>query len=353
VLTRRQFLAQGGALAASLALPSLPGLSGPPSLRKLIDIGPGGVIDPGSAQDYRVWSNRAWFAETRTGWIRLWADWPSLQPSRAFAIDDPRSPGYGSFASLDEQIRAARADGLRVMLLAYRHPSWANGSTSAYRIPPEGYPLDGAWSQFFQWLLRRYAGTVDAFELVNEPNHQLQPQRGVAGAVAELMQTAQAVSARLGHPALLLAPSAADVERVSAFTVDLLDALDARGYVPHAQQAWSHHNYSDVEARSTARLDAVRARLAGRWKGSPDVWITEGGARLEKMRRLYPLEDPLAAQATCLENAWASHSKAGVASLAQYLLYADPNYDCGLLEPAPATVKRPAYSTWSSFPLRA
>ena len=59
MLTRRQLLAQGGALAASLALPSsLPGLSGPPSLRKLIDIGPGGVIDPGSAQDYRVASNR-------------------------------------------------------------------------------------------------------------------------------------------------------------------------------------------------------------------------------------------------------------------------------------------------------
>jgi hypothetical protein len=353
-VTRRQFLARGGALAATLVLPSsLPLPSGPPSLRKLIDIGPGGVIDPGTAQDYRVWSNRAYFAETRTGWIRMWADWPSLQPSRAFAIDDPRNPGYRSFIALDEQIHAARADGLRVMLLAYRHPSWANGSASAYRIPPEGYPLDGGWSQFFQWLLRRYAGTVDAFELVNEPNHQLQPQRGIASAVAQLMQTAQAVSARLGHPALLLAPSAADVRAVESFTGDLLDALHAVGYVPHARQAWSHHNYSDVEARSTARLDAVRARLAGRWKGSSDVWVTEGGARLEKMRKLYPHEDPLAAQATCLEAAWSSHNKAGVAMLAQYLLYADPNYDCGLLEPAPSTVKRPAYATWSSFPLRA
>ena len=38
--------------------------------------------------------------------------------------------------------------------------------------------------------------------------------------------------------------------------------------------------------------------------------------------------------------------------LAQYLLYGDPNFDCGLLEPAPSTVKRPSYATWKSFPKR-
>jgi len=41
-----------------------------------------------------------------------------------------------------------------------------------------------------------------------------------------------------------------------------------------------------------------------------------------------------------------------VAMLAQYLLYADPNYDCGLLEAAPSTVKRPAYAVWKTFPKR-
>jgi len=351
VLTRRQLLARGGALAATFALPPLPLFSGPPSVRKLIDIGPGGVIAPGSPQDYRAYANRALFAETQTGWVRMWADWPSLQPDGAFAVDDPRSPGFGSLTALDEQIRLARTDGLRVMLLPYRHPLWL--ADDEYRVPAEGYPLDGAWSRFFEFLLTRYAGSVDAFELVNEPNHQLRPQAGVERAVAQLMQTAQSVSARHGHPRLLLAPSAADVKDVADFTSSLLDALDAIGYEAHAKQGWSHHNYSDVEGRTTARIDAVRAALAGRWKGRSDVYVTEGGARLERMRALYPLEDPLAAQAACLEAAWASHSRAGVGMLAQYLLYADPNYDCGLLEPAPATVKRPAYWAWKSFPRRA
>ena len=81
MLSRRQFLIRSGALAGGLALPVAPAFAAG-NLRKLIDIGPGGVIYPGSAQDYRYYSNRTYFADTQTGWIRMWADWPSLQPSR-------------------------------------------------------------------------------------------------------------------------------------------------------------------------------------------------------------------------------------------------------------------------------
>jgi hypothetical protein len=28
------------------------------------------------------------------------------------------------------------------------------------------------------------------------------------------------------------------------------------------------------------------------------------------------------------------------------------SFDCGLLEPAPSTFKRPAYATWKTFPKR-
>ena len=66
-------------------------------------------------------------------------------------------------------------------------------------------------------------------------------------------------------------------------------------------------------------------------------------------------EDPREAQARCLRDAWALHERpdgpgAGVAMFAQYLLYADPNFDCGLLDPYPSTVKRPAYEAWRAFP---
>src|SRR3954453_9088950 len=128
MLSRRQFLLRSGALAGGLALPVAPAF-GAGNLRKLIDIGPGGVINPGSPQDYRVYSNRTYFADTQTGWIRMWADWRSLQRSPAYRIDDPAGPGYAKLQALDAQILQACADGLAVLLLPYRHPTWANGTS--------------------------------------------------------------------------------------------------------------------------------------------------------------------------------------------------------------------------------
>src|SRR3954452_12685825 len=311
MLSRRQLLQRGGALAAGFALPVAP-CFGAGHPRKLIDIGPGGVIDPGSPQDYRAYSNRTYFADTQTGWIRMWADWPSLQPSRAHRIDDPASPGYGKLQALDAQIGQGCADGLRVLLLPYRHPTWANGTSELvpdsdaeiafepadrmssaawekyvangrdpavsnpsrraleYRVPAEGYPLDGSWSRFFESLYRRYhwgqrasGRWVHGFELVNEPNLQLWPQSvpstsddpfapstlTIGRTVARLMKTAQSVSARFGHSTRLYGPSSSDSDLGSRmvtpyldFTSNVLDAFPAVGYVPHSQQAWSYHN---------------------------------------------------------------------------------------------------------------
>ena len=83
--SRRQFLTRGALLAAAAAGVPLAaraaGTAAPPPppppprgkpLRKLLDIGPGGVIAPGSAQDLRVAGNAGYFAETGTRWIR----WP-------------------------------------------------------------------------------------------------------------------------------------------------------------------------------------------------------------------------------------------------------------------------------------
>src|SRR5262249_40239012 len=128
---------------------------------------------------------------------------------------------------LDEQIGRACADGLSVVLMAYRYPSWANGTATvaatagsdaevsfqcwdrmteqswmrylgsgrqslvydppraglAYRIPDEGHGPQSAWARFFEFLYARYhfgrrqsGRYVRAFELVNEPNLQLWPQ---------------------------------------------------------------------------------------------------------------------------------------------------------------------------------
>ena len=421
-LSRRELLGAGAALA--VGLPGLPPLHWPPpGPQKLLDIGPNGVIEPGSAQDLRAADNLAYYLDTRSRWIRLWADWATIQPLADFAIDDPRNPGAFRLAALDDQIRLAKASGLKVVLVAYRFPPWVNGTAElaarqgsdaeiafephermtegewdrwrraggdprrkelVYRLPDDPYGPSSEWARFFDFLYRRYGQAasplrVDALELVNEPNLQLWPQqrpapggnpfapgpRTIERTVAQLMATAQAVSARYGHATMLLAPSLSDGDtapsrrftRFEDFVPALLDALDAIGYVPHPQQAWSHHNYTDVEQRlADTRTQRLRGLLAGRWRGyaedrPPTVFVTEGGARVSAMPERYPREAPRAAQARCLRLVWERHrdpegAGAGVATLAQYLTYADPNFDCGLLDPFPSRVKRPAYEAW-------
>src|SRR3954453_92231 len=90
------------------------------NLRRLVVLGPAGTIYPGSAQDYRSASNRAFVKDTKTKWIRLWADWPTLMPARG-QFDAAR------LAALDAQIAQAKADGLKVMLTMFRFPTWAKG----------------------------------------------------------------------------------------------------------------------------------------------------------------------------------------------------------------------------------
>lgn len=423
MLDRRELLKRGLLLGAgAVGLGGLGGSPFPPRLTKLLDIGPGGVISPGSAQDLRYAGNRGYFADTRTPWIRMWADWPSLQPHPDYAPGDPRSPGHWKLQALDAQIRLANASGLRVMLMPYRFPTWANGTATLsarkggeeeiafrhadrmspadweryqrtgrepegrhaleYLLPADPYGPGSEWARFFAFLYGRYEGRVDGFELVNEPNLQLWPQQAppppgadpfapaettIEATVAQLLKTAQGISASHGHSTMLYAPSISDSDTASSrrytryddFVGALLDACASIGYEPHSRQAWSHHNYTDVEKRQTAtRTQLIRGLLAGRWAGhgdgSPTVFVTEGGARLSRMSVLYPGEDPREAQARCLRDAWALHQPgapagAGVAMLAQYLLYADPNFDCGLLDPYPSRVKRPAYAAWRAF----
>ncbi len=185
--TRRGLLRNGalalGALAAAGAA-SWEWLLGPRqaasgSLRRCVSLGANGVINPGSTQDYR--SCRAFLLETGTTWVRLWADWPSLQPESHLAPD--RGTGAWRLLELDKQIAQANADGISVILCSYRFPTWANGTASltaaqdaAYQLEdriaeggdpasrkglgfklPADFGTNSAWASWIDFLVRRYS----------------------------------------------------------------------------------------------------------------------------------------------------------------------------------------------------
>jgi hypothetical protein len=299
-------------------------------LRRCIVLGPAGVIRPGSPQDYRTGSNRFWLRDSRTRWVRLWADWPSLMP-----VADQLDPTL--IGALDAQIARARADRMRIILTAYRFPTWANGTAAMtpdqlaatmpdrrssnqpdaraksvlFRYPDDLSPT-GPFGRFLRLLIERYGRptapgrSVDILEVCNEPNLQWWPQQGpsatpdrygrgailVDDAVARMFLTAKQIADDAGRDIILAGPGSADLTASNRLRTGyhslgerILGSLAAAGVVPGPQFAWTHHNYADVTydqgpgstapdaatngARQTNLAADMRSRLVGRWAGWP------------------------------------------------------------------------------------
>jgi hypothetical protein len=163
-----------------------------------------------------------------------------------------------------------------------------------------------------------YGAWIWAIEPFNEPNQVAwQNDPYVSGApgqanthcvVAKMMQTLDALIAWWGPAGGVLAPSLSDRDKTvykpgpngsQWMTVrdyyqyaDLVLGLLAN-WRPLTVFQWSHHNYLDTEngtastnsqARSTWRVHDLVALLGARnWRGGGDrnVWITEGGCRID------------------------------------------------------------------------
>ena len=373
-------------------------------LRRLVALGPAGCIWPGSPQDLRYGNNRRWLKESGTRWVRMWADWPSLEPAL-------NQPDNGRWDALDQQIAAAKADGMKVMLTPYRFPTWANGTAAltatqvAATMPDRKFPSDAeskaksllfrypsdvsetsAWGRFISKLVTRYAGKVDVLEVCNEPNHQWWPQQApstttdpyahgtiiVHEVVAKMFVTAQRIQSRTVNAPMLAGPGCADgvdSNRMRtgyhSFAERLLTRLPQIGFRAGPRFVWTHHNYSDAAIDSGVRTADMRRRLINRWAGypagtatAPELWITEGGVTLSKVQSQYGLTDSTAKRAKQAElikknfdRMLSTTEGAGVTMTCQYLLHTDPNYDSGLCEtPETGGATRPAYTTWRSLP---
>jgi hypothetical protein len=375
--TRREALAGAGAAWLALttgraeAMVRQPGL--PLPMGRGIDVTPQGLRTPGALQDYTVLRTQPWAPPliARTTHIRFWVDWPFVQPDGGIALENPANPGLPHLAALDAQVDAAVADGLKVILMPYRYPRWVNhtkahfhGRSPEWRLPDSGHGPFSPWARFVEALWRRYAGRMACFEVVNEPNLQLWPQDDIAERVAWMIATVDEIARLHGNAATCLAPSISDAESDNPlmiteqrpFNATLLDALERRGFTGGEHWIWSFHNYNDAELGGD-RVSAMRAQIAGRWRGrrasdgGPLVYATEGGVRLIGVERRYgetfSPQRQRVEQAAMLADAVARYERTpGVGLFTQYTVTADPGYDCGLREADGAA--RPAFEAWTS-----
>ena len=350
----------------------------PSPLRKCIVTSPYGQIGTGSDQDYRYANNPQWFRDLNTNWIRLWADWPSIQPNNAW-IDE--SSNNAALTSLDGQISAARANGLAVIVTMYRVPQWASGAGTINGQPDlfawPGFWAGSPWEHWFRFLYRRYKPSnpggpkVNVIELWNEPNMRYPQDSTTPRKVVDMFTRARTVSEEFDHELHIGGPGLADRADEDAngrFTpwADFHDGMKATGFRAHSKFIWTHHNYADVETvrltssdpANTNSTELARSRINSWWTGydegdGPILFATEGGGRLQYVGGSSDAERKDRQNRKTTGKFNALRGKQGIGMQSNYLLYDAFNSNTplgysGLRDPYPGG-PRPVYSPWAGL----
>ena len=100
-------------------------------------------------------------SELGAGWVRLWASWEQLQPG-------PASWDQHMLNITNESVNAAKAKGLKVLMVAQRSPAWASGGKGGIHPPSDASTFGASMGG----LAQRVPG-VDAWELWNEEDETI------------------------------------------------------------------------------------------------------------------------------------------------------------------------------------
>jgi hypothetical protein len=226
--------------------------------------------------------------------VRVTAPWPLVQPERRGGYD------WGFVRKLDWMLRETRKRRLKVVVQSGASPCWAStdpqsvGSCSPrYGLYPPSDARD--YAHFLTWLVRRYARSIDAIELWNEPNnaafYAAAPGRDAA---SEYVRVARAV-----YPAVKRANRRVTVLAGALALADTryLQRLYDRG-LRGSMDALSLHPYdirfsgpdagfgNPMLARAGRHaeqwafdegIDAVRRAMARNGDRRRKIWLTEFG----------------------------------------------------------------------------
>src|SRR5687767_14383037 len=95
-------------------------------------------------------------------WVRLDVSWAMLQPTSRDAYDLRWGVPF-----VDRVVSMITARGLQPLVTLWLTPGWANGGAGPRTLPTD--PAD--YARAAGWAAQRWAGSVPAWEVWNEPNH--------------------------------------------------------------------------------------------------------------------------------------------------------------------------------------
>jgi len=314
-------------------------------------------------------------AATGARMIRVDLRWDQVAHRRPATPTDPADPAY-DWAHYDAVVAAARARGMRPLMVIWGTPAWAADTSApvssfpAYSVRPRR-PADVG--DFATAAARRYAprGVMD-WESWNEPNIPLflRPQYARRGGrwVAVSPRTYSAIATSVYRGIKSVSPRARVAGGVTAPTGDLdpqgcpvqpdcrvrpqdfVRLLNAKGLRP-PMDAWSHHPYplrrpADRTPPNRAyvdlyNLDTLFGALDATYLRGKPVWLTEFGFATRRTSQ-YPFFVTPAEQARYMADAFRRmRATPRVRVFVWYLLQDHPDWASGVLDVAGK--RKPSY----------
>ncbi|HYU57373.1 MAG TPA: cellulase family glycosylhydrolase [Actinomycetota bacterium] len=219
-------------------------------------------------------------------WLRLDLRWSEAQPRDPASGDRfADSLDRGRLARLGSTVDAARARGLRVLVVVFATPQWASGGP----VESAGPPLDAAgYGRFLGFLASRYRGRVDAWQVWNEPNEstffdadgEASFSAVDAAAYATLLRRA-APAVRRGDPDALVVLGGPSYNNVP--WLELIYAQGVRGLFdvmavqPYSIPSCRAPEVDDGSIYVLPAVSRVRALMERVGDGALPIWFTEFG----------------------------------------------------------------------------
>jgi hypothetical protein len=345
----------------------------PPLVLGVTEANPFLLAPTATPAPFTAWRDR--LAALKPRYLRLLIVWSQVQP-RPGEAPDWNAPADGClrgappcspFSGIRDELRAAKAAGMQVLVTFLGTPAWAARGPAGCERPGTGagarmpVQLD-AYRALVRSLLeeaQRERVDIGWWSPWNEPNHPafLNPQRARCSsdsptqAASSYAQLARALKIELdaapGEQHLVLGDVAGYMTGRATRTGAAEFARALPDDVACAGAVWAQHAYveasgdlagDDQPPGAEPLLRSVESALASHSCSgpAPRIWITETGARAQTGGA------GCAAMAEALR-IWSSDPRVDVAF--QYTFRADTAFDVGLAD-AGLTEVRPAYGAW-------
>lgn len=207
-------------------------------------------------------------------WVRLHVTWAEAEPS-------PGNYNQWWLEEYERAIRIAREAGQKVIIMVEDAPAWASGSKSL-NVPEN--PADLA--AFMGFIADRFKGTVEAYEVWNEPNLKRFWSTGPDASAYALLLKAAYPAIKAADPAakvIFAGLSGNDYKFVEdAYKSGVKGSFDVMGTHPYPYCGSS--SPEDVRINSDGRMSPdsflayreLRATMKARGDAKP-IWFTEFG----------------------------------------------------------------------------